>query len=216
MEIITDIEKLSERADELDIRKENNLMREIILKLKETVRENNLNGLTAPQIGYNKRILVINFKGDVRSFINPIISRSEGFTLKREKCSSIPNKEFIRPRNTTIFITYQDPLGKIKSIRLDGEAAFVFQHELDHLDGLLLSDIGLELDKDFDKASDEEKNELLDAYLDSLDIKKKEMHEEINNDEMLKKTESAIDFMTKLQKGEVELGDQVSAKRKQD
>lgn len=213
-EIVTDVEKLSVRCEEIDIRKENALMREIIVELKDTLRASKTGvGLSANQIGYDKRIFVINFNGDIRSFINPIISNAKGLTLNREGCLSIPNKEYIRPRNTEITVVYQTPLGKTESRKLVGMAAYVFQHELDHLDGLLLSDIGLEITEDFDKASEEEKNQVIDMYLESLDIKKKEVEKEINENESLKKTSDAIKFIEKLQTGEVELGDSVSQKK---
>lgn len=214
-EIITDLDKLNDRADEIDTRKENALMREIIIDLKDTIRETkDCVGLAATQIGFNKRIFVINFNGDLRTFVNPIISQVKGFTLNREKCMSLPGKEYIRPRHNEISVIYQTPLGKTESRKIVGLAAYVFQHELDHLDGLTIADIGLELDDEFDKATDEEREELINAYLDSLDIKKKQVEKEIQEDETLKKTSDAINFIEKLQKGEVELGDQVSAKRK--
>lgn len=53
---------------------------------------------------------------------------------------------------------------------------------MDHLEGLLLSDIGLEIDDDFDNASQEEKDELINWYLDTLDLKAKELNTEIEND----------------------------------
>lgn len=216
-EIITDLDKLNDRADEIDTRKENALMREIIIDLKDTIRETkDCVGLAATQIGFNKRIFVINFNGDLRTFVNPIISQVKGFTLNREKCMSLPGKEYIRPRHNEINVIYQTPLGKTESRKIVGLAAYVFQHELDHLDGLTIADIGLELNDEFDKATDEEREELINAYLDSLDIKKKQVEKEIQEDETLKKTSDAINFIEKLQKGEVELGDQVSAKRKQD
>jgi hypothetical protein len=86
-----------------------------------------------------------------------------------------------------------------------GVAAKVFQHEMDHLDGLLLSDIGLEIDEMFDNATEEERMEVINMYLDSLDIKQKEIDKEIQEDEELKKISDGIDFMTKVQKGEVQL-----------
>jgi hypothetical protein len=70
---------------------------------------------------------------------------------------------------------YQTPLGKIESKQFMGAAAKVFQHEMDHLDGLLLSDIGLEIDELFDNATEEERMEVINMYLDSLDIKQKEI-----------------------------------------
>lgn len=211
-EIIKDIEKLQDRADEIDVRKENNEMREIILALKEVVRDKNLKGLSAPQLGYNKRIFVINFNGDLRTFVNPIITEVKGFGLNRENCSSL-DKEYIRPRNNTISVVYQTPLGKTESVKLVGKAAEVFQHELDHLDGLLLSDIGLELDKDFDNLTEEEKVELINTYMDSLDMQHKKIEKEIEEDKDLKQMSDAIDFMTDLQTGKVELDDSISKKK---
>lgn len=206
MDILTikkDIEKLSERAEEIDTRKDNKLVQEIVLALKNKIRERDLAALSAPQIGYNKRIFCINFNGDIRTFINPIITAVKGFELSREKCSSIPKKEFIRPRHNNIDVCYMTPLGKIESRKFLGLAAKVFQHHMDHLEGLLLSDIGLEIDADFDKASEEEKQKIIDMYLDSLDIKRKDLNTEVEADPELKKTADAIDFMTKLQRGEV-------------
>ena len=205
MDIITDVEKLSVRADEVDVRKDNNSVRDITIKLKNVIRDNNLTGLSAPQIGYDKRIFVINFSGDLRTFINPVITGVKGFELSREKCSSIPGKTFIRPRHNDIQVMYQTPLGKIESKQFLGLAAKIFQHHVDHLDGLLLSDIGLEIDEMFDNATEDERMEVINMYLDSLDIKQKEIDKEIQSDDELKKIAEGITFMEKLQKGEVQI-----------
>lgn len=205
MDIIYDIEKLSVRADEVDVRKDNKEVRDITVELKKAVREHNLTSLSANQIGFDKRIFVINFSGDIRTFINPVITQVKGFELSRETCSSIPDKTFIRPRHNDIMVMYQTPLGKIESKQFMGVAAKVFQHEMDHLDGLLLSDIGLEIDEMFDNATEEERMEVINMYLDSLDIKQKEIDKEIQEDEDLKKISDGIDFMTKVQKGEVQI-----------
>ena len=175
------------------------------MALKNAVREHNLLSLSANQIGFDKRIFVINFNGTIRTFVNPVITQVKGFELSRETCSSIPDKTFIRPRHNDIQVMYQTPLGKIESKRFMGAAAKVFQHEMDHLDGLLLSDIGLEIDELFDKATDEERQEVINMYIDSLDIKQKEIDKEIEDDEELKKISDGIDFMTKVQKGEVQI-----------
>lgn len=205
MDIITDVAKLSIRADEVDVRKDNNSVRDITIKLKNIIRDNKLTGLSAPQIGYDKRIFVINFNGDLRTFINPVITSVKGFELSREKCSSIPDKTFIRPRHNDICVMYQTPLGKIESKQFLGMAAKVFQHHVDHLDGLLLSDIGLEIDDMFDNATEDERMEVINMYLDSLDIKQKEINKEIQSDDELKKISESIEFMEKVQKGEVQI-----------
>lgn len=202
-DIIKDLDKLSDRADEVDIRKQNKLIRDTIIELKEIIREKNLTYLTAPQIDVPIRVFVINFNGNLRSFVNPIISETNGFELSREKCNSL-DSEYIRPRANTVSVIYQTPLGKIESRKMLGKAAIVFQHALDHLDGLLLSDVGLEITEDFDKASEDDKAELIKMYIDSLDIKRKELEKEIEGDKDLKQVSDAIDFLESVKKGETD------------
>lgn len=196
--------KLSQRSNEIDIRKDNVLARQIISELKRTIRKLGLTSLSAPAIGYDKRIFCIAFKDDdVVTFINPIIAHAEGIQLSKEQCTSIPGKKYIRIRNNKIQVIYQTPTGEIKQRQMVGLAAYVFQHEVDHLDGLLLSDIGLEVDDDFEQATDAEKQEIISAYLDCLDIRSKELQKEIEEDPDLKQTNDAINFMTAVAKGEV-------------
>lgn len=203
---ITDKElELSQRSDEIDVKTQNALMREIISSLKHTIEQNNITALSAPAIGYKRRIFCIKFDTEIKTFINPIIINSKGIQLSRESCTSIPGRSFIRPRNNDITVMYQKPTGTAESRQLVGMAAIVFQHELDHLEGLLLSDIGLEVDKDFDEASEDEQNEILDYYLESLDLKRKELNEEIKNDPELTQLKEGIDFITSVYKGETKI-----------
>lgn len=201
IEIIKDLEKLSQRSDEVDIKKDNKLIRDTIVTLKDIIREKNLVYLTAPQIDVPIRVFVINFNNSLRSFVNPIITETKGFELSRENCNSL-DCEYIRPRANNIKVMYQTPLGKIESRQMLGQAAIVFQHSVDHLDGLLLSDVGLEITEEFDKASEDERVELIKMYIDSLDIKRKELEKEIEEDPDLKQISDAINFLESVQKGE--------------
>ena len=101
MELITSEEVLHSRATETDTVSNNAEVRETILKMKEAVREKNLVGLTAPQVGVDMRIVVLNFDGDVRTFINPVVSNRKGIELSREVCE-IDGKEYIVPRNNAL------------------------------------------------------------------------------------------------------------------
>lgn len=205
-ENISEEEKqLSTRSDEINTTIESELKSEIVLALKRTLEKENLTALSAPAIGYNKRIFVIKFQEEIKTFINPIIIKYSGLTLSREKCSSIPGKEFIIPRNTDIDIMYQRANGAIESRQIIGLAAMVFQHEMQHLDGVLLSDIGLEIDEHWDEFTDEEKNEIISMYLESLDMTQKKLDEEIEEDPDLKQTSNAIKFMTSVLNGETKL-----------
>lgn len=197
---------LTQRTEEVDIRKDNQEIRTIISTLKRTIRKLKLTSLSANAIGFKKRIIGINFSDkDVKVFVNPIIVNAKGLQLSRETHYCIPNKEFIVPRNNDITIMYQTPMGVIETRQLVGLAAFVFQKELQLLDGVSLLDIGLEIDESYDNATEEERVELLNAYLDSLDLKLKDLHEEIDNDKDLKQVSDAIDFMTSVAKGETKL-----------
>lgn len=198
--------ELSKRSDEINVRTQNKEMRKVISELKRTMRKLGLTSLSAPAIGYKYRIFCIDFKDtDIQTFINPIITQVKGISLSKETCTSIPGKTYIRPRNNDITVMYIKPTGEIQNRQMIGVAAYVFQHEIDHLDGLLLSDIGLEIDSDWETASNEEKEEVINAYLDSLDLRGKEVKKEIEEDKDLKQLSDAIDFMTSVAKGETKL-----------
>ena len=170
-DIITDENQLRERNRTVDTKREFNNYKNIILDLKDTLRANeNAVGLAAPQIGYNVRIFVINFNGDLKTFINPIINKSSGAYFATEKCMSIPDKEYLVLRFNTIEFFYQTPLGKNEAARLTGYGAQIFQHELDHLDGILISDKGVtEVTEEFKNLNEEERKEFFKGILDSID-----------------------------------------------
>ena len=204
--IITDEALLSERADEVDTIKEMKEARAIIAELKSIIRKKELTSLSAPAIGYRKRIFCVNFSdSEIKTFINPIIVKAEGLVLSDEKCTSIPGKRFILPRNNKVSIMYTSPLGKVESREVSGVAASVIQHEIHHLDGILISDIGLEVDELFDEATDEERAEILKMYADSLDIRQKQLEEEMLNNSELKQMNDAVEFIKSVKSGETKL-----------
>ena len=201
-DIVTDSATLSDWSIEIDPVKEGKLTQEIIISLKATMRENNLISLSAPQIGYNRRIFCLRFgDNDYRTFINPIIDNNVNITMAREKCTSIPGKEFIIPRFGKINFYFTTPLGKIESGQLVGRAAYAFQHALDHLNGLLVEDIGLEIDELFDKATEEERTEVIKLYAEALDLKQKELNEIIEEDKDLKEINEGIRFIQSVRDG---------------
>ena len=212
-DIIVDETELSDWSVEIDPHKEGKLSQEIILSLKETMRKNNLQYLTAPQIGYKRRIFCMRFGDkDYRTFINPLIDNNSNITFSRETCASIPDKEFIIPRFNKIKFYFTTPLNKVESATLVGRAAHVFQHALDHLNGMLTSDIGLEIDELFDNATDEEREELLKMYAESLDLVQKELTKQVSEDKELSDIEDAVKFMNSVKTGETTLETSVKEK----
>jgi peptide deformylase len=168
------------------------------------MREKDLVSLTAPQIGYKYRVFCVKFGPNAyRTFINPVMQNIEGLQLNREKCSSIPDKQFILPRYNSMILIYQTPLGEIRSNAVKGKTAMLLQHCVDHLDGLLISYIGLEVLDGFDDMTDDEKDQVIKMYLESLDIKLKYLQDEIKKDPELSKLDDAIKFMGAASKGEI-------------
>lgn len=193
------------RAGEVDTRVQNREIREVIADMKAVMREKGLISLSATALGYKARILCIKFDGDIKVFINPIIGHCEGLQLSRERCEQLPGKEYILPRNSEVEIYYQKVTGKPDSRKFIGAAACLFQHELNHLDGSIISDFGMEVPEGFDDMGEEERLTLIREYLDTLDLKEKEIKEEVESDEESKRMFDSIRYMEAVARGEVEL-----------
>lgn len=97
-------------------------------------------GLAAPQIGELLRVVVLY---DKTVMVNPEIVGRKGFkVLMPEGCLSIPGKSFLVSRFPEIKVTYKNLAGKTEFDRCVGTDAQLIQHELDHLDGKLICDLG--------------------------------------------------------------------------
>lgn len=97
-------------------------------------------GLAAPQIGIQKKIFVCNVGEDI-AIVNPKIEEYTGDWIdSREGCLSIPGQQFTVQRNSSLVISGLNHLGDEVKIEVDGLHAIVFQHELAHLSGVLISD----------------------------------------------------------------------------
>ena len=204
---IKDYDKFDDRCDEINPKKQNAEMRETILAIKEVMEAKKLSALAAPQIGYRNRIVCLKFDDKQPiTYINPFITKVNGFTLSKESDISIPNKTFIVPRNVEVEVQYCTPLGQWMTQKMTGMTAFVMQRMINMLDGLLISDIGLEIDEEWDKATDEERAEVIKAYCESLDITMKDVQKDIeDSDGTLKKVYSAIKFAEGVNSGKVKL-----------
>lgn len=102
-------------------------------------------GIAAPQIGINKNLIVVqrfDKTGEpFESYINPkIIWRSKFIRKGVEGCLSIPDRREEVLRSNTIRLQYISKDGKIKEENIEGFTAVIFQHEVDHLYGILYPD----------------------------------------------------------------------------
>ena len=127
-------------------------------------------GLAAPQVGVQKRILVIdlNFEdpdAPPNVFINPeIISSSASLDTYEEGCLSIPGVYLNVLRPSSIKLSYRDEMGRPKKMNAEGLMARCIQHEIDHLNGVLF------VDKVTDQ--DELKKQLIENKFNENDVRK--------------------------------------------
>jgi len=98
-------------------------------------------GLAAPQIGVGLRVCVV--KGDENQhygLVNPVIVKAEGSQVGYEGCLSIPGWVGEVERYETVVVKGLNRRGKEVRIKASGFTARAFQHEIDHLDGILFTD----------------------------------------------------------------------------
>ncbi len=205
LKIITDLDKLSERSEEINPFTEENKVKKIVNDLKDTLIANkDVVALSASQIGSPYRIFCLKFSdNELRAFVNPMITKSEGMHLCREVNASLPNSEYIMPRSDKIILRFQTPTGVITENIFEGVVAEVVQQQMQLLDGILISDIGLPILEGFDEATEEEKQQIIDMWLDNLKKHNNDLNKEIDSNEDMLKVKKAIEFMTKVANGEV-------------
>ena len=103
-------------------------------------------GLAAPQVGVFKRVIVVD-TADANGNRNPIrmanpeiIAASDDVLLREEGCLSFPDQYEEVERPATVRVRYIDHENEIRELEADGLQSVCVQHEIDHLDGVLLVD----------------------------------------------------------------------------
>jgi peptide deformylase len=110
-------------------------------EMLDTMRENDGVGLAANQVGRLKRVLVASVEDEDYVIVNPVLSdRAETTERGQEGCLSIPGINVEVDRPTAVTVTGQDASGEPLRIEAQDMLARVLQHEVDHLDGVLILD----------------------------------------------------------------------------
>lgn len=105
-------------------------------------------GLAAPQIGVGRRAMVVDVTKHPKTttchglivLFDPVIVSNEGREVGREGCMSVPDLTANVARATSVVVGGITPEGEERVIETDGFEARALQHEVDHLDGLLILD----------------------------------------------------------------------------
>ncbi|MCS7215182.1 MAG: peptide deformylase [Thermodesulfovibrio sp.] len=120
-------------------------LQKLIDNMIETMYNANGVGLAAPQVGVLKRLIVVDTSPREENqsllvLINPEIINAEGEILSEEGCLSLPGFITRLKRKEKVVVKGLDRKGKEIEIEATGLLARALQHEIDHLDGILLID----------------------------------------------------------------------------
>ncbi len=129
-----------------------NALQTLIDDMIETMREAPGVGLAAPQVNVPLRVIVVEYGEEEDTppklyvMVNPEITRhSQETEIGSEGCLSIPGVMGDVERYTSITVKGQSRRGQPMKLKLSGWVARIFQHEIDHLNGVLFTDLALDI-----------------------------------------------------------------------
>ena len=98
-------------------------------------------GLSAPQVGFQKRLIVCGLYGEVRAILNPEILEKEGSYESEEHCMSLPqHRRRTVKRSKYVKVRYLGLDSSENILAATGPSAALLEHEIDHLNGVLYID----------------------------------------------------------------------------
>ena len=123
----------------------NDKIRELVADMAETMYDAPGVGLAAPQLGVHQRVIIIDVSGkeeppNLIVAINPTIVHSEGESFEEEGCLSVIKYAANVRRHASVVVKALNLEGEEKTYRAEELLAVAFQHEIDHLDGILFVD----------------------------------------------------------------------------
>lgn len=117
-----------------------NTLKEVLNGIQSISNENG-NALSAPQIGHTIRMVLLRIDGKFVPMLNPEILPTGSATFEfEEECFSFYNLRAKVNRAANVIVNYMDEHGQQQTVELEGEAAGLIQHEIDHLNGVLFLD----------------------------------------------------------------------------
>ena len=211
VEIIKDIEKLTSVTKPLQFLTEQGVEKEegleIIGKIKEVMEaDQTILALAAPQIGIDSRIFCIRFNDQIKTFINPIVTKKGKYEIKPETFVSMEGKEILITRPEELTVVYYTDEFKYEENKLLGAAARLFDQQCQLLDGVTPAELGLvsdvELDGSLADLSEEEIVQVTDIYKQFIKAKSSALQKEIEQDPELEKVYKQLKFTEKVITGE--------------
>lgn len=123
-------------------------LRKIIRDMRKMMMESDGIGLAGNQVGLNIRIFVARENGKFYAIVNPRIVKTFGDKYETEEgCLSVPGLFGKTERYLEVILEGQNQNGRKLKIKAEGLLAHIFQHEVDHLDGIVYTDHAINLRK---------------------------------------------------------------------
>ena len=109
--------------------------------MRETLAEANGVGLAAPQVGILRRVVIVDTGEEILELVNPELLKTDGEQEGAEGCLSVPGKYGLVKRPYYAKVRAQDRYGNWYEADGEGLTARCFCHELDHLDGIVYTEV---------------------------------------------------------------------------
>ena len=109
--------------------------------MRETLAEANGVGLAAPQVGILRRVVIVDTGEEILELVNPVMLETDGEQVGAEGCLSVPGKYGLVKRPYYAKVRAQDRYGEWYEAEGEELIGRCFCHELDHLDGILYTEV---------------------------------------------------------------------------
>lgn len=107
----------------------------------ETMQDANGVGLAAPQVGILRRVVTVDLGDEILELVNPSLVETDGEQVGAEGCLSVPGKYGLVKRPYFAKVKAQDRYGEWFEVEGEELIARCFCHELDHLDGIIYTEV---------------------------------------------------------------------------
>lgn len=107
----------------------------------ETMRDANGVGLAAPQVGILRRVVTVDLGDEILELVNPSLVQTDGEQVGAEGCLSVPGKYGLVKRPYYAKVKAQDRFGDWFEVEGEELIGRCFCHELDHLDGIVYTEV---------------------------------------------------------------------------
>ncbi len=109
--------------------------------MRETLIDSGGVGLAAPQVGILRRVVLVDVETEILELINPVLVETSGEQIGAEGCLSVPGRYGLVKRPNYAKVRAQDRDGNWYEVEGEELIARCFCHELDHLDGIIYTEI---------------------------------------------------------------------------